>query len=72
MSTGHFRKTLVRLLVNGEEHTLRPGESQRLPAGRWLLEFHRGGDFGDQAYTVGGGNYHFQATARGWELVGVQ
>ncbi|HYZ87958.1 MAG TPA: (2Fe-2S)-binding protein [Myxococcales bacterium] len=32
MSTGHFRKTLVRLLVNGEEHTL------AVPVQRTLLE----------------------------------
>jgi hypothetical protein len=62
----------VHYLVNGEEHTLRPGESQHLPPGRWLLEFDRGGEFGDQSYTVVGGSYRFQATARGWELVGVQ
>ena len=32
VSTGHFRKTLVRLLVNGEEHTL------AVPVQRTLLE----------------------------------
>ena len=32
MSTGHFRKTLIRLLVNGEEHVL------AVPVQRTLLE----------------------------------
>ncbi len=60
---------VVRYLVNGQDQTLRPGESQKLPAGRWLIEFHRGGPYGDTAHTLATGSYRFEIGARGWELL---
>jgi hypothetical protein len=58
----------VHYLVNGREHTLQPGESQQLPGGQWLIEFHRGGDYGEAASTLAAGNYRFEITANGWDL----
>jgi hypothetical protein len=63
---------LIRYLVNGDEHTLEPGGSQHLHEGRWLIEFHRGGEFGETAYTLRGGSYRFEVTERGWDLRGEQ
>jgi hypothetical protein len=60
----------VRFLLNGRESVLRPGETQQLSADRtWLIEFHRGGDFGEARYTLTSGAYRFRVTGRGWELV---
>jgi hypothetical protein len=59
----------VHYLVNGQAHTLRPGESQELPTGRWLIEFHRGGDYGDATSTLAGGSYRFEITRSGWQLL---
>jgi hypothetical protein len=59
----------VQYLVNGDEHLLKPGETQELPKGRWLIEFHRGGDFGDTAMTLSAGEYNFKVTRQGWDLI---
>jgi hypothetical protein len=59
----------VHYLVNGQDRTLQPGESQKLPAGQWLIEFHRGGPYGDTAHALASGSYHFEIGQRGWELV---
>jgi hypothetical protein len=59
----------VHYLINGQDHTLEPGQSQELPLGQWLIEFHRGGDHGDMACTLAGGSYRFEITGSGWELV---
>lgn len=63
------RTGIVRYLVNGQDRTLRPGESQKLPAGHWLIEFHRGGPYGDTAHKLASGSYRFEIGQRGWELV---
>jgi len=62
----------VHYLLNGQERTLRPGQSQQLPAGRWRIEFHRGGNYGDAAYTLASGSYRFQVTGQGWDLLSVE
>ncbi|HEX7447698.1 MAG TPA: hypothetical protein VF306_09145 [Pirellulales bacterium] len=59
----------VRYVLNGEEYLMKPGSSQRLPAGqRWVIEFDRGGRQGGTEYTLADGTYYFEPTDRGWEL----
>jgi hypothetical protein len=58
----------VYFLINGQERSLRPGQSQQLPAGRWRIEFDRGQDFGETSYALRDGRYRFEVTSSGWEL----
>jgi hypothetical protein len=59
----------VRLLVNGRICELGPGEAHEFtnePA--WVVQFHRGEDFGDEQRTLTGGSYDFIVTDQGWAL----
>ena len=50
---------------------LNPGESDDLGSDQTvkLIEFHRGGDFGDALYELSQGEFEFRVRAEGWELV---
>ena len=55
--------------VNATEYTLEPGESQDLYGHQQrVIEFHRGGDFGTQRYSLSNWTYTFTPTEKGWEL----
>ena len=55
--------------VNGARYTMKPGMSQKLPAGtNWVVDFDRGGNFGHAAYTVADGTYYFTPSEHGWNL----
>ncbi|MGO8745308.1 MAG: hypothetical protein ACLQNE_04910 [Thermoguttaceae bacterium] len=55
--------------VNEYSYEIQPGESQDLNQDRtWVIEFHRGGDFGTARYTLEAGRYVFANTDHGWEL----
>ncbi len=60
----------VRFVVNGRVHALGPGEKYESDSqeGAWLVQFHRGGSFGNAQYTLSAGTYVFRATERGWDL----
>jgi hypothetical protein len=59
----------VKYVLDGQEYTMRPGSSQRLPANRrWVIEFDRGGREGQSQYTLSKGTYYFEPTDHGWEL----
>ena len=48
---------------------MRPGTSQRLPAGRrWWIEYDRGASSGVADYTLADGTYVWTPTERGWQL----
>ncbi len=56
-------------LVNGQLYRLGPGERHQLgTAKRWVIQFDRGGDFGEATYEVSAGTHVFQVGERGWEL----
>jgi hypothetical protein len=60
----------VHFVVDGVIHTLVPGERRKFVAiCPRKIEFHRGDDFGDLAYTVERGTWQFQVSEKGWELV---
>jgi hypothetical protein len=55
--------------VNGHHYVSQPGFKQRLEAGRrWVIEYHRGKNFGTSKYTLSPGTYHFTPTDLGWQL----
>lgn len=59
----------VHFLVNERPFSLSPGERLGLTGHRWLVRFHRGGEFGDAAYTIWPGSYEFSVNSGGWDLV---
>jgi hypothetical protein len=62
----------VGFMVNRRAYTLEPGQSRRLQAGELgLLQFHRGGDFGDARHELSPGAFEFQVTNEGWALLQV-
>lgn len=54
--------------LNGYPYTIRPGESQTLNPGSWVLEFDRGDGFGTARYTLAGGVFTFGPSDHGWEV----
>ncbi|HEX4142920.1 MAG TPA: hypothetical protein VHY91_05160 [Pirellulales bacterium] len=59
----------VIYFVNGARYVMKPGMSQKLPAGvNWVVDFDRGGDYGHAAYTVADGTYYFTPSDHGWNL----
>ncbi len=55
--------------LNGTVYTIPPGYSQKFVEDRsWVVEFSRGGSFGDARYGLEPGVYVFGATSHGWEL----
>ena len=66
--------SIVHYMLNGQhEYTMKPGESQALPADQnWVIRFDRGGtEFGatgEAAYTLSEGSYCFGTKGGGWEI----
>jgi hypothetical protein len=62
-------RVALSYVLNGAVYTIRPGESQNLREDRaWVIEFGRGGSFGQARYGLLPGVYTFALTGRGWEL----
>lgn len=59
----------VVYFVNGTRYEMKPGMSQKLPPGpNWIVNFDRGGSWGEAAYTVADGTYYFTPSESGWNL----
>ena len=60
----------IQFLIDGDLYQLAAGEELRLPGNaRVLLEFHRGGDFGEEERQLSTpGVYLFEPTRKGWVL----
>lgn len=59
----------VSLLVNSRLCTLGPGEAHAFTDGSaWVVQFHRGGTFGNAELTLTSGRYDFVVTDHGWTL----
>jgi hypothetical protein len=59
----------IGYLVDGEVHKLGPGERHKIGRDQnWVIEFHRGGDFGEATYELSAGTYEFRVGDSGWEL----
>jgi hypothetical protein len=55
--------------INDNPYEIKPGESQTLEDNyTWVVEFDRGGDFGEARYTLEPGEYSFALSEHGWEL----
>ncbi len=55
--------------LNGNYYMMEPGMSQRLPSGRWLIEYDRGGTYGPAAFDLTDGTYYFTPTPdKGWQV----
>lgn len=60
----------IYYMVDGKVYSLYPGQAHELEGGpTWLVEFHRGGSFGDVIETLSGGSYVFQVSDNGWTLI---
>jgi len=59
----------IHFLVDGEVRVLEPGGQLTLSAGATrLIEFHRGGEFGDARFSLADGVHVFTVTPQGWDL----
>ncbi|HVX64476.1 MAG TPA: hypothetical protein VHC19_27885 [Pirellulales bacterium] len=58
----------VRYMLNGETYIMKPGMSQKLQPGSWVINFDRGGSAGASEYRLEEGTYQFTPTESGWEL----
>jgi hypothetical protein len=58
----------VHFLVNERAFALLPGEKIELTGRRWLVRFHRGGEYGDAAYALWPGSYEFAVGKGGWDI----
>jgi hypothetical protein len=59
----------VWFLVDGQEHSLKPGATMDLAGNRpHLVEFNTGGNAGDVRFTLYQGLYKFKVTPEGWGL----
>lgn len=62
-------RTTINYNINGNHYVMEPGMVQKLaPTQKWIIEFDRGGDFGDATYTLSEGTYHFTPTDKGWQI----
>ena len=66
----------VSYVIDGKEtSTVQAGQQQTLTSkGKYEIRFSRGRaddgrDFGQARYTITEGNYHFEVTEKGWELL---
>jgi hypothetical protein len=60
----------LQYLLNGTEHTIRPGGAATFVNDRrWIIQFDRGADNGTARYTLSDGIFKFKSTDHGWELV---
>lgn len=61
--------TTLSYVLGGSLYTISPGSSQDLVHDRsWVIEFNRGGNFGQARYTLEAGLYTFTGTDHGWDL----
>ncbi|MBX7106696.1 MAG: hypothetical protein K1X57_21655 [Gemmataceae bacterium] len=59
----------VWFLIDGQERSLKPGETLDLPAGpSHLVEYNTGGQAGDAKFTLYQGLYKFKVGSEGWGL----
>ena len=58
----------VRYVLNGEAYMMKPGMSQKLQSGSWVINFDRGGSAGASEYRLDEGTYQFTPTETGWQL----
>jgi hypothetical protein len=59
----------VYFLLDGQEQSLKPGETMDLSADRpHTVEFNTGGNFGDVKFTLYQGQYKFKVMPEGWAL----
>jgi hypothetical protein len=62
----------VRFLLNGEANSLAAGQTSEFSAiFSPLIQFHRGGSYGNAEQLLDAGHYQFAVTSRGWELMSV-
>jgi hypothetical protein len=62
--------SIAYTLDGRSEVELAPGRSQSLKEkASYVIEFDRGGNFGSRKYELSEGNYNFEVTSQGWELV---
>lgn len=60
----------VNYNLNQQPQQMEPDFEQTLPGETsWIVEFDRGGNFGQARYQLSEGYYYFKATEQGWELV---
>lgn len=60
----------VRFLLNGEAHSLAAGQTREFSAVfSPLIQFHRGGSYGNAEQLLDAGHYQFAVSSRGWELI---
>ncbi len=63
----------IRFLIDHRLCELRPGELHQFPhADKWLIQYHRGGEFGNIERVLLPGVYEFVATEHGWDVVRVE
>jgi hypothetical protein len=63
----------VHFLIDGRPCTLLVGESHLFPAETpHSIQFHRGGDFGNDEVCLTGGQFQFKVTDAGWQLISVK
>jgi hypothetical protein len=66
-------RATLNYTLNGARYSIPPGHSQELNDDRpWVIEFSRGGGFGQAQYTLQPGRYHFAGSPGGWELFGTE
>jgi hypothetical protein len=62
-------KTTLSYTLDGNPYTIAPGSGQDLTMDHpWVIEFNRGGNFGQARYGLESGLYTFTSTDHGWEL----
>lgn len=62
-------RATINYNINGNHYVMEPGMRQKLPGDRkWVIEFDRGQNFGQSAYTLAPGTYHFTPSDLGWQL----
>jgi hypothetical protein len=55
--------------LNGGPYEMQPGYRQTLDTSRtWIVQFDRGGSFGQAQYTLASGTYEWVITDQGWDL----
>jgi len=61
----------VSYLLNGEAHTLLPGQAHQLSADEYTIDYDRGGDLGAVTYELEEGTYAFRVSPdKGWDVYG--
>lgn len=61
-------RTDVSYVVGGQTMTTPAGQMQTIPQASAVIEFDRGGMFGQASNSLTSGVYEFQATPQGWQL----